>query len=244
MFRIDHIFPKVKQPQSHKTENNANSILESSSEHATATNYQTTSKRVDDRSQYTNPKSQEKKARYILARDRVHTALGIRNITSAKNLKGIDTSPSHIETHFHFRSQEHNLSELTLRLSATGTAGSRPREVSNGDDEEAVASIGDTGQGVVPGSKGCQETEETTCLLDRDVDTSGGIGLQVGDTEEEEGQVQEEEEQEEGDGRFEGAEEHDGGEDEPALIGASVLLSGDGNCIGKESGTYHQEQTH
>lgn len=90
--------------------------------------------------------------------------------------------------------------------------------MSDGDDEEAVASIGDTGEGIVPGGESSQETEETTGLLDVGVGVAVGTALQVCDTEQEEGQIQGEEQQEEGDGGLEGAEQHDGGEDEPALL--------------------------
>lgn len=91
----------------------------------------------------------------------------------------------------------------------------------NGDDEEAVAVISQTSKGVVPSGKRSQEAEETTGLGD-----GGGRSAisadQVGNTQQQEGQVQEEEQQEESNGRAEGAEQQDGGEDEPA----------------------HQEQTH
>lgn len=91
----------------------------------------------------------------------------------------------------------------------------------NGDDEEAVAVISQTSQGVVPGRESSEEAEETTSLGDGG--GRGAIGAdQVRNTQQQEGHVQEEEQQEEGNGRAEGAEEQDGGEDEPA----------------------HQEQTH
>lgn len=48
--------------------------------------------------------------------------------------------------------------------------------------------------------------------------------LQIGDAEHEEGEVEGEEEQEEGDGGFEGADEEDECEDEPALDGERVLV--------------------
>lgn len=111
------------------------------------------------------------------------------------------------------------LCELTLRLSTATQAGGRPGEVSNGDNEEAVAIIGDTGQGVVPRRKGGKQTKQTSSLLDVEIGLVVSTTLQIGDTEEQESQVQEEEEEEERDGRFEGAEQHDGGEDEPALVG-------------------------
>ena len=89
--------------------------------------------------------------------------------------------------------------------------------MSDGDDEEAVASIGDTSEGIVPGSESSQETEQTTGLLDVGVGVAVRTALQVGNTKQEEGQVQGEEEHEEGDGGLEGAEQHDGGENKPAL---------------------------
>lgn len=85
------------------------------------------------------------------------------------------------------------------------------------DDEEAVAAVGNTGKGVVPSSKGSQQTKETTGLDDRRVGLASIITLDVTDTEKQEREVEEQEQQEEGDGRPQGAEKHDGGEDEPAL---------------------------
>jgi hypothetical protein len=89
--------------------------------------------------------------------------------------------------------------------------------VGDGDDEEAVAAVGNTGKGVVPSSKGSQKTEETTGLDDRRVGLASIITLDVTDTEKQEREVEEQEQQEESDGGPQGAEEHDGGEDEPAL---------------------------
>jgi hypothetical protein len=118
-------------------------------------------------------------------------------------------------------STSNNLRQLTLGLATAGTASGGPGEVGNGDDEEAVAVISQTSQGVVPSGERSQETEETTSLDDGR--GRGAIGTdQVANTQQQEGQVEEEEQQEEGNGRAEGAEEQDGGEDEPA----------------------HQEQTH
>lgn len=114
------------------------------------------------------------------------------------------------------RDSDLHLCDLAVSLFATAAAGRGPGEVGDGDDEEAVAAVQDTGHGVVPGGKGREETEEAAGLLD------GGVGLavdaaQVGDAEQQEGQVQEEEEQEEGDGGAQGAEDHEEGEDEPRL---------------------------
>lgn len=92
-----------------------------------------------------------------------------------------------------------HLSHLALGLLTHATAGGRPGEVDDREDEEAVASIGDTGQSIVPSGECSEETEESTSLLDLDVGTVTAA-LQVSDTQQEEGQVQEEEEQEESDG--------------------------------------------
>lgn len=89
--------------------------------------------------------------------------------------------------------------------------------MSNRDDEEAVAVVGQTGEGVVPGGEGGEETEETTSHKHGLVGLVLGVTLDVSDTEHEEAQVEEEEQREEGDGGAEGAEEQDGGEDEPSL---------------------------
>lgn len=109
-----------------------------------------------------------------------------------------------------------DLSQLPVGLLTALTAGSGPGEVGNGDDEEAVAVVGKTSQGVVPGGKSCQETEETTCLLDLGVGVAGTIVVKVAETQEEEGQIQSEEQDEESNGGAEGAEDQNGGEDEPA----------------------------
>lgn len=115
------------------------------------------------------------------------------------------------------RSRLH-LDSLTVGLVAAGAAGGGPGEVSNRDDEEAVAVVGKTGESVVPGGESGQETEETTGHLDGLVGLTRGVTLDVANTEQEESQVQEEEQEEEGDSGAEGAEEQDGGEDEPTLF--------------------------
>lgn len=136
-------------------------------------------------------------------------AQGYQNITSAGG------SASTIRRRDHLR-------DLAVGLVATATASRGPGEVGDGDDEEAVGAVQDTGQSVVPSSEGSQQTEETTSLLDLGV--GGAVhALEVGDTQQQEGQVQEEEEQEEGHGRAQGAEDHEGGEDEPALGAVSIL---------------------
>lgn len=86
----------------------------------------------------------------------------------------------------------------------------------NGDDEEAVAVVGQTSQGVVPGGESSEETEESTSLLDATVGDTGIVVVDVSNTQQEEGQIQGEEQGEEGNSGAEGAEDQDGGEDEPA----------------------------
>lgn len=90
--------------------------------------------------------------------------------------------------------------------------------MSNRDDEEAVAVVGNTGESVVPSGESGHETEETTGHLDGLVRLTRGVTLDVTNTEEEESQVQEEEQEEEGDSGAQGAEEQDGCEDEPSLV--------------------------
>lgn len=99
--------------------------------------------------------------------------------------------------------------------------------MSNRDDEEAVAAVGNTGQGVVPSGECSQETEETTCLDDGGVGLASRVPLQVTNTKQQEGQVQEQEEAEEGDSGSQSAEQQDGGENEPALrriVSAALIL--------------------
>lgn len=87
----------------------------------------------------------------------------------------------------------------------------------DGDDEEAVAAVGNTGQSVVPGGEGSQEAEETTGFDDGRVGLARAVALDVADTQQEEGEIEPEEQQEESHGGSQGAEQQDGGEDEPAL---------------------------
>jgi len=143
------------------------------------------------------------------------------NIRSSVSLRtGIDITTIYILSLDWYETRRHetsSLSLLTVGLATAGATGGRPREVSNRDDEEAVAVVGQTGKGVVPGGEGGEETEETTCHEHGLVGLVLGVTLDVTDTEQEEGKVKEEEQQEEGDSGAEGAEEQDGGEDKPAL---------------------------
>lgn len=120
------------------------------------------------------------------------------------------------------------LNSLALGLLATSTAGRGPREVGDREDEEAVAAVGNTSKGVVPSSKGSQQTEEATGLDHGRVRVASVVALDVTNTEKQEGQVQEEEQQEEGHGGSQSAEEQDCGENEPALelsLAPTVLIT-------------------
>ena len=100
-----------------------------------------------------------------------------------------------------------------------GPALGGPGEVCDGDDEEAVAVIGDTGEGVVPGQESSEDSKDTTSLDASRVGLSGGcVDVEVSGSQKQEGQVQGEEEEEESDGGFQRADEEDGREDEPALL--------------------------
>lgn len=98
--------------------------------------------------------------------------------------------------------------------------------MSNRDDEEAVAVVGKTGEGVVPGGESGHETEETTGHLDGLVRLARVVTLDVTNTEQEESQVQEEEQEEEGDSGAQGAEEQDGSENEPTLVSLAAVQTG------------------
>ena len=91
------------------------------------------------------------------------------------------------------------------------------------NDKEAITIIGDTGESIIPSSKGSEKTEEAAGLDDGRVRGASGVAVEIADAEEEEGEVEGEEEDEEGDGTAEGGEEEDGGEDEPALFGGEEL---------------------
>lgn len=123
-------------------------------------------------------------------------AAGVQHWVS-KTLQALGGSPLPIL--FLIKKNAHANTRL-IGLATAALAGGGPGEVSDGDYEEAVAGVGDTGKGVVPGSKGGQETEETTSLLDLGVGHVAGATLEVTDAEQQEGQVQEEEEQEESNG--------------------------------------------
>jgi len=64
----------------------------------------------------------------------------------------------------------------------------RPREVCDGNDEEGVAAVGNTGKSVVPGGKGSKHTEGTASSEAGNVTV-----LKVRDTEHEECEIESEE---------------------------------------------------
>lgn len=85
------------------------------------------------------------------------------------------------------------------------------------DNEEAVAVVGHTGEGVVPRGEGRQETEKTTSFDDGRVGLALGVAVHVTNTKQQEGDVKEKEDRTEGHGRLESAEEQQRGEDKPTL---------------------------
>lgn len=108
---------------------------------------------------------------------------------------------------------------LLVELARGGTTLGGPREVSDRDDEEAVAVVCDTSKGIVPGQERSKNTKDTAGLDETLLGSVGsGIGsCEISGTEAQECQIQGEEEGEEGNGGLERADKQDGGEDEPAL---------------------------
>lgn len=86
----------------------------------------------------------------------------------------------------------------------------------DGDDEEAVAAVGNTGQSVVPSKEGGQQSKETASLDDFGVRRVIHLD-HVSDGQQQERDIQGQEEQEERHGGAERAEQENGGENEPAL---------------------------
>lgn len=91
------------------------------------------------------------------------------------------------------------------------------------NDEEGVGRVGNTGESIVPGQEGGDDAKGAAGAQAARAGRAV-LGLQVGDAQEEEGQVEGEKEQEEGDGGLERAEEEDRGEDEPALQKTELAL--------------------
>ena len=92
------------------------------------------------------------------------------------------------------------------RLRAAFTGLLAPGEVSDRDNEEGVAAVSNTSQGIVPGEESGEETKDTTGL-DEGARWGCAVVLQVTDAKQKEGKVEGEEETEEGDGRAQCAHE-------------------------------------
>ena len=88
-----------------------------------------------------------------------------------------------------------------------------------------VSGVCNTSQGIIPGHEGGEETKIPASFDDWRIWFACSVSVQVADTEKQEREVEEEEEQEEGDGRLQSTEEHECGEDEPALV-IVVLMAG------------------
>lgn len=101
-----------------------------------------------------------------------------------------------------------------------------PGEVSDWDDEEAVAAIGNTGKGVVPGNEGSKDTKDTTGLDAAGVGRAGAV-LEVTNSEHQECKVKGEEQREERDGRAQSTDQQEEGKDEPSLYELSEMI-----CVG------------
>lgn len=73
----------------------------------------------------------------------------------------------------------------------------RPGEVQHRHHEETVAAVGNTSKSIVPCQEGPQECHKPTGLLQLRVRHALLVAQEVGDTEEEDGEVDEEKESEE-----------------------------------------------
>jgi len=82
-----------------------------------------------------------------------------------------------------------------------------------------VRVIQDTSECVVPRQECRQQCEEATSFLDRAVDPTFCVGVQICDREEQECHIKGEEQREESNGRAEGRQQEEESEDEPALSG-------------------------
>lgn len=105
---------------------------------------------------------------------------------------------------------------LVVDLLSSLTALVRPWEVGDWDDEEGVGTVGNTGEGIVPGDESGEDAKDTAGLDAGGVWCAGAV-LKVADSEHEEGQVQGEKEGEKGHCGAESADEEEEGEDEPSL---------------------------
>lgn len=117
---------------------------------------------------------------------------------------------------------------LPARLSAL----LRPGEVQHGRDKEAVAVIGDTSPGIVPREESPENGEEATRLLEASVGQFHLVTDEVGNTKEDEGDVDKEEQQEEGQCGAESEVGDHSGEDDPALWVVNLLALGQKSARG------------
>ena len=92
----------------------------------------------------------------------------------------------------------------------------RPGEVRDGDEEEGVTAVKDTGEGIVPRREGGEDAKVAASLDELGVGCAG-VAVKVSDGEHEEGEVEHKEEEEEGHRGLQRAYEHEKGEYEPAL---------------------------
>lgn len=83
-----------------------------------------------------------------------------------------------------------------------------PREVRYRNEEERVAWVSDTGEGVIPGQERGEEGEDTSGFDAAAVGRAAGV-LKVADAKKEEGHVQHEEQKEESNGRAQSAEQQE-----------------------------------
>jgi hypothetical protein len=110
-----------------------------------------------------------------------------------------------------------SLGKMLLGLLVTvGSARIRPGEVDNGNLEEGVAAVLETGKGVVPSHKRSQEPKEACSLLKSDLSSvvTQIVGV-VLSREQQKADVEEEEEQEECNSGTESADEEQSRKDKP-----------------------------
>lgn len=114
--------------------------------------------------------------------------------------------------------ERQHLCGLTVGLAASLAASGRPREVHNRDNEETVAGVRHTGEGIVPRGKRGQQTEETTSHDNGRIGLAFSVAVLVANSEQQEGDVQEKEDRKEGHSGLQGTEEQHCGKDEPRLV--------------------------
>lgn len=83
--------------------------------------------------------------------------------------------------------------------------------------QPCITVVRDPSIGIIPRQKGRQDGKEPTSLDQIRVRLAARATVEVSNPQEENADVDDQEEREEGDSGFQGAEEHEGGEDEPAL---------------------------